>query len=143
MSKKSREKLYKECDALLKQFEVELLEDIQAANQEVNAVIEGDAGDMSKALEARHTAGIKKEKALRQLTEVRAALARIREGNYGLCEETGEEIQEKRLLAIPWTRYSVEGAELVERHNKKYSQTSMIDRGGEEPMSYSSSEDDS
>lgn len=46
----------------------------------------------------------------RELEEVEAALARIREGTYGVCEETGRPIDEVRLLAIPWTRYSREAA---------------------------------
>jgi DnaK suppressor protein len=43
-------------------------------------------------------------------------------GSYGTCEETGEDIEEKRLLAIPWTRLSLEGAEVREREQKRYDQ---------------------
>jgi len=39
------------------------------------------------------------------LREVRLALARIDAGTFGLCEHGGEHIDEKRLEAIPWTRY--------------------------------------
>jgi DnaK suppressor protein len=35
--------------------------------------------------------------------EIRAALERIRDGNYGICLECEEEISEKRLAAVPWT----------------------------------------
>lgn len=42
------------------------------------------------------------------LKEVQAALKRIEEGNYGYCEETGQEIGVKRLQAIPYARYCVE-----------------------------------
>ncbi len=39
---------------------------------------------------------------------------------YGICEETEELIEEDRLLAIPWTRLSIEGAEIRESVNKRY-----------------------
>lgn len=41
-----------------------------------------------------------------ELAEVQAALARMRDGTYGICEITGEPIPEARLKALPWTRYS-------------------------------------
>lgn len=46
------------------------------------------------------------------LQEIEYALARIESGIYGLCEETEEPIEQDRLLAIPWARLSLEGAEL-------------------------------
>src|SRR5215469_3007766 len=42
------------------------------------------------------------------LYEVDAALNRIADGTYGICELTGELIPWKRLEAIPWTRFSIE-----------------------------------
>jgi DnaK suppressor protein len=47
--------------------------------------------------------------------EVDAALARIAKGTYGLCEESGRTIPPARLRAIPWTRYTKEVAERLER----------------------------
>lgn len=41
------------------------------------------------------------------IPEISYALARIKNGNYGVCEETGEDIETPRLLAIPWTRVSL------------------------------------
>lgn len=41
-----------------------------------------------------------------QLAEVDAALARIRDGTYGICEATGHPIAAARLNALPWTRWS-------------------------------------
>jgi RNA polymerase-binding transcription factor DksA len=48
--------------------------------------------------------------------EINAAIQRIREGRYGVCELTGNSIPSKRLEAIPWARYTVAGqAELEKR----------------------------
>lgn len=49
-------------------------------------------------------------RARQQIHEIEAALSRIQSGTYGICEETGAPIEAKRLLALPWTRLSVEGA---------------------------------
>lgn len=56
----------------------------------------------------------------KQLFEIEQALARIENGAYGICEETDEHIESDRLLAIPWTRLSIEGAELRESMSRKY-----------------------
>lgn len=55
-----------------------------------------------------------------QLLEIEVALAKIERGVYGVCEETEEPIETERLLAIPWTRLSVEGAEIREEMSKRY-----------------------
>lgn len=56
----------------------------------------------------------------KQLFEIEQALARIENGSYGICEETDELIEPDRLMAIPWTRLSIEGAEIRESHKRKY-----------------------
>ncbi len=56
----------------------------------------------------------------KQLLDIEVALAKIDRGIYGICEETDEPIEPDRLLAIPWTRLSVEGAELREELSKRY-----------------------
>jgi RNA polymerase-binding transcription factor DksA len=50
-----------------------------------------------------------------QLFEVDCALQRIRDGLYGLCEETGHVIPPERLRAVPWTRYCRSAAENREK----------------------------
>src|SRR5437868_14518513 len=52
----------------------------------------------------------------RQLLQmVEGALSRIREGNFGQCISCGEEINPKRLEAVPWTRFCIECQEKMER----------------------------
>jgi RNA polymerase-binding transcription factor DksA len=48
------------------------------------------------------------------LYEVDAALQRMEDGTYGVCELTGRLIPWKRLDAIPWTRFSIEAEEQLE-----------------------------
>ena len=43
------------------------------------------------------------------------ALIRIRNGKYGTCIECEEELQQKRVEAVPWARYCVSCAEKHEQ----------------------------
>ena len=43
------------------------------------------------------------------------ALGRIKENTYGTCNECEEELQQKRLEAVPWARYCVSCAEKHEQ----------------------------
>lgn len=49
------------------------------------------------------------------LREVKAALARIDDGSYGICESCEEEIKPRRLDAVPWARYCIECQEGIDR----------------------------
>ena len=48
------------------------------------------------------------------LASVDAALKRISEGTFGNCLNCGQEINTKRLEAIPWVRYCITCQELVD-----------------------------
>lgn len=45
------------------------------------------------------------------LAQVRSALQRIEDGSYGICIDCGEQIEEARLNAVPWTPYCKEDQE--------------------------------
>jgi len=49
------------------------------------------------------------------LSEVEAAIERVRAGTYGICELTGKPISRDRLLAVPFTRYSAEAQKELEK----------------------------
>jgi DnaK suppressor protein len=53
------------------------------------------------------------ERALLQMVD--KALARIREGSFGECINCGNEINAKRLDAVPWTRHCIECQEKLEQ----------------------------
>ncbi len=59
------------------------------------------------------------------LAEIEAAIKRIHDGTYGICEGTQKPIAKERLLAVPFTRYSAEAKKEVERHSHR-----AIQRGG-------------
>jgi len=49
------------------------------------------------------------------MQEIDEALDRIENGTYGICEGSGKSIPKTRLEAIPWARYCVEYARLLEK----------------------------
>ncbi len=50
------------------------------------------------------------------LQEIKAALTRIDDGSFGVCELGGEMIPRPRLRAIPWARYCVACADSAEKN---------------------------
>lgn len=59
------------------------------------------------------------------LTEIEAAIERVFSGKYGICEMTGQAIDQERLMAVPFTRYSVETQKQLEKNK-----TRSVQRGG-------------
>jgi len=53
------------------------------------------------------------------INKIDAALRKIEEGNYGYCEETGEQIGVRRLEARPIATLSLEAQEMHEKKEKK------------------------
>ena len=49
------------------------------------------------------------------LREVKAALARIDDGSYGICESCEDAIKPRRLDAVPWARYCIQCQECIDR----------------------------
>lgn len=107
--------LVNECKQKLLSKKTELLNRVKDSRKEFHARDnKGDEIDETVALLAEHTFLSTHEKLRAQLLEIEYALARIERDQYGICEETNEPIEPDRLLAIPWTRLSIEGAELRE-----------------------------
>lgn len=63
------------------------------------------------------------------LYEVDEALMRIQEGEYGVCEMTGVQIERARLEVIPYTRYSVQAQSKMEQSRAKYRPFAQTFRG--------------
>lgn len=67
------------------------------------------------------------------LSEIDAAIKRIHDGTYGICEITGKPIAKERLLAVPFTRYSAEAQKEIERNrHRTRTQPGLFGELGEE-----------
>jgi DnaK suppressor protein len=59
------------------------------------------------------------ERSSTRLSEVRSALDRVRLNTYGICVDCEEEIDMKRLAAVPWTTSCLACREVTERSLKQ------------------------
>ena len=50
-----------------------------------------------------------------QLQNARAALRRIQEGSFGICQECDQDIHPKRLAAVPWATFCIRCQESADR----------------------------
>ncbi len=116
------EKLVTECRTRLLNTKQDILNRVKEAKSSLDQNEEkgGDEGDQTVRVLAEQEFLSMHERLRGQLMEIESALARIENGSFGYCEETEEEIEPERLRAIPWTRLSIEGAEIRESVNKRY-----------------------
>lgn len=113
--------LIKECKAKLLNTKAELLNRVKESRSDLhNDDKGGDEADQTVRVLAEAEFLSMHERLRTQLMEIESALGRIENGTFGICEETEEAIEPDRLKAIPWTRLSIEGAEIRESVNKRY-----------------------
>ena len=109
------------CRAKLLEAKADLLNRVRESRQTLdNDDRGGDEADQTVRVLAEAEFLTHHERLRHQLLEIEMALGRIESGAYGICEETEEPIEPERLMAIPWTRLSIEGAELREAVKKRY-----------------------
>jgi len=120
MSQLTKEHI-KQCREKLIETRTEILNRVKVTRQDLYAEDKGgDEADQTVRTLAESETLSMHERLRTRLVEIEMALARIDDGNYGVCEETEEPIEADRLLAIPWTRLSIEGAEIRESVEKRY-----------------------
>lgn len=116
-------KLVEQCKKKLLDAKAEILNRVRESRQDLYNSEDakgGDEGDQTMRALAESEFLSMHERLRKQLMEIEMALGRIEQGIYGVCEETEEPIEPDRLLAIPWTRLSIEGAEIRESLMKRY-----------------------
>jgi len=75
----------------------------------------GDIYDVASNERERELSLILGDREILKLSEIDAALDRLKDKSYGLCDECGEPIAEGRLLAMPFTKVCVECKSNAER----------------------------
>lgn len=115
------QELVKECKTKLLTSKSDILNRVKEARNDLYQDDKGgDEADQTVRVLAEAEFLSLHERLRFQLIEIESALARIENGTFGICEETEEPIEHDRLRAIPWTRLSIEGAEIRESMNKRY-----------------------
>ncbi|MCW5983506.1 MAG: TraR/DksA family transcriptional regulator [Bryobacteraceae bacterium] len=98
-------------------LETKLAELLQAVRKREDITIEkaADALDDLQLAALRELAITNLNRESRLLRAVRGALARFKDGSYGVCLHCEEPISPKRLNAVPWAAYCVRCQEAVDR----------------------------
>ncbi|QEN90783.1 RNA polymerase-binding protein DksA [Labrys sp. KNU-23] len=88
---------------------------LQAENENHPDLADRASSETDRAIELRA-----RDRQRKLISKIEAALARIDDGSYGFCEETGEPISLKRLDARPIATLSLEAQERHERRERVY-----------------------
>ena len=116
-----RQEVVQKCRTKLLELKTDLLNRFKNLSFQIqnHDRIQGDEMDMSLALQQQDQLLINQDRVRQKMLEVEVALAKIEQGVFGICEVTEEPIEEPRLLSIPYTRHSIEGAELMEASSRR------------------------
>ena len=109
-----RQKLLSWKDEIVRQTR-ETLAGLHAESTQHADLADRATSETDRALELRA-----RDRQRKLIAKIDAALARIEDGSYGYCEETGEPIGLKRLDARPIATLSVEAQERHERRERVY-----------------------
>ncbi|HUJ30952.1 MAG TPA: TraR/DksA family transcriptional regulator [Candidatus Acidoferrum sp.] len=105
---KSHNKRYAGLEKLLQAKRDELLSRRNSRLGEVTIDLEpDDEGAVASSSFATDLALVTLERENQELSEIDAALGRIKSGEYGLCEVCENPIPEARLQALPWARLCI------------------------------------
>jgi RNA polymerase-binding transcription factor DksA len=144
MSDKDVPEKFKRFYKLLLDLRAHLTEGIERHSEEtLKRSAKDDAGDLSAYGQHMADAGtdtFDRDFALSMvaseqeaLSEIDAAIKRIHNGTYGVCEITQKPIAKERLLAVPFTRYSAEAQKDLERNrHRSRTQAGLFGEMGEE-----------
>ena len=144
MADKDVPEKFKRFYRLLVDLRSHLTEDIERHSEEtLKRSAKDDAGDLSAYGQHMADAGtdtFDRDFALSMvaseqeaLAEIDAAIKRINDGTYGICEITQKPIAKERLLAVPFTRYSAEAQKNLERNrHRARTQAGLFGEMGEE-----------
>lgn len=97
--------------------------DQQFRAEEEEDFTQHDSGDMSQSLFTREVDATVEEQVERRLEHIERALQKIEEGTYGICDDTGEQIPEGRLEAMP---EAIRTVEAQQRHQDAYRNRGQI-----------------
>ncbi len=109
-----RRKLLQWKDEILRESR-ETLTALQSESENHADIADRASSETDRAIELRA-----RDRQRKLISKIDAALARIEDGTYGYCEETGEPISLKRLAARPIATLSLEAQERHERRERVY-----------------------
>jgi DnaK suppressor protein len=107
-----RQRLFVWREEILKEAR-DTLQHLQDENQNHPDLADRASSETDRAIELRA-----RDRQRKLIAKIDAALARLEDGTYGYCEETGEPISLRRLEARPIATLSIDAQERHERKEK-------------------------
>jgi DnaK suppressor protein len=107
-----RQRLLRWKDEILREARETLLH-LQNENENHPDIADRASSETDRSIELRA-----RDRQRKLISKIDAALARIEDGTYGYCEETGEPISLRRLEARPIATLSIDAQERHERKEK-------------------------
>ncbi len=89
-----------------------------------------DMFDAAQAVEHQEFMALAMSRLARRASEIRSALKRMREGDYGLCEGCGNNIPAPRLVAVPTATTCLPCQSELEQRQREYAQRPGARRRG-------------
>ena len=84
------------------------VQDLSSTEDDTSSSQTHHSGNIGSEEEEKETLFTLIEKEKQKLAKIDAALDRIENGTYGVCQKTGQKIQKERLEAIPYAEYCVQ-----------------------------------
>ncbi|HLQ92846.1 MAG TPA: RNA polymerase-binding protein DksA [Xanthobacteraceae bacterium] len=109
-----RRKLLDWKEEILKEAK-ETLTHLQTESENHPDLADRASSETDRAIELRA-----RDRQRKLIAKIEEAIARLDDGSYGYCEETGEQISLKRLEARPIATLSIEAQERHERRERVY-----------------------
>lgn len=89
----------------------------RAAEEEIRLENTEDEGDLATISHNKELLYNLHESDFQRLKSIEGALKRVERGEYGECVRCGSDINEKRLLAVPWATLCISCQEEAERES--------------------------
>ena len=110
----------KHFQSLLENICIEIVGDVEKAhhNKKSNEVEQmADISDDAARSYGKKLQGDLEEQEWVKLKQVEAALKKVADGEYGICEQCGQEILETRLEIMPYTEFCIQCLSEIEKHS--------------------------
>ena len=101
--------------------EIEALREVMREDR----VLEPDLADQAGTASAQAWNMIRYSRNVKLLKDIAVALKAIENDAYGICELCGDDIADRRLLAIPAARFCVECQEMIDAHPGEFGRTGI------------------
>jgi len=127
-TQKFRQRLLEEYQKLIRSINRNRL-----AEEEIKLENTEDEGDLATISHNKELLYNLHESDFQRLKSIQEALKRMDRGEYGECVRCGEDINEKRLMAVPWATQCIQCQEEAEKESQNHGVGTYVLHGNQRP----------